>query len=34
MIEDSKSSYEHMLDKTTQSIQEFIESAEKEKNIQ
>ena len=34
MIEDSKSSYEHMLDKTTQSIQEFIESAEKEKNLQ
>ena len=34
MIEDSKSSYEHMFDKTTQSIQEFIESAEKEKNIQ
>ena len=34
MIEDSKSSYEHMLNKTTQSIQEFIESAEKEKNIQ
>ena len=34
MIEDSKSSYEHMLDKTTQSIQKFIESAEKEKNIQ
>ena len=34
MIEDSKSSYENMLDKTTQSIQEFIESAEKEKNLQ
>ena len=34
MIEDSKSSYENMLDRTTQSIQEFINSAEKEKNIQ
>ena len=34
MIEDSKSSYEHMLDKTTQSIQEIINNAEKEKNIQ
>jgi len=34
MIEDSKSSYEDMLDKTTQSIQEIINNAEKEKNIQ
>ena len=28
MIEDSKNSYEQMLDKTTQSIQDFIKSAE------
>jgi len=36
MIEDSKDAYEKVLDKTTKSIEKFIESAEvnKEKNIQ
>ena len=34
MIEDSRKSYENMLDRTTKSIQDFIENAEKEKNIQ
>ena len=34
MIEDSKNSYEQMLDKTTQSIQDFIKSAESKKNFQ
>ena len=33
MVEESKSSYEAILDKTTQSIQKFIESAELNKNI-
>ena len=36
MIEESKSSYEQILDKTTKSIEEFIENteADQEKNIQ
>jgi len=36
MVEESKDSYEEILDKTTKSIEEFIESSEanKEKNIQ
>ena len=34
MIEDSKNSYEQMLDKTPQSIQDFIKSAESKKNFQ
>ena len=36
MIEESKSSYEQILDKTTKSIEKFIENAEtdQEKNIQ
>ena len=36
MVEKSKNSYEEILDKTTQSIEKFIENAEikKEKNIQ
>jgi len=36
MVEDSKSSYEEILDKTTKSIEKFIENTEidKEKNIQ
>ena len=34
MIEDSKKLYENMLDRTTKSIQDFIESNESEKNIQ
>ena len=33
-IDDSKNSYESMLEKTTQSINKFIESTETEKNIQ
>ena len=33
MVEESKNSYEAILDKTTQSIEKFIESAELEKNI-
>ena len=33
-IEDSKDSYERMLDTTTQSIQKFIDNAEAEKKIQ
>ena len=33
MVEESKNSYEAILDKTTQSIQKFIESAELNKNI-
>jgi len=33
MVEESKNSYEAILDKTTQSIEKFIESAEIEKNI-
>ena len=32
-VEESKNSYEAILDKTTQSIQKFIESAELNKNI-
>ena len=32
-VEESKNSYEAILDKTTQSIEKFIESAEIEKNI-
>ena len=36
MVEDSKNSYEEILDKTTKSLEKFIENAEieKEKNIQ
>jgi len=34
MIEESRSLYENMLDKTTRSIEDFIESTESEKNIQ
>ena len=34
MIDDSRNLYENMLDKTTKSIQEFIDSSESEKNIQ
>ena len=34
MIEDSKKLYENMLDRTTKSIQDFIENNESEKNIQ
>ena len=36
MVEESKSSYEEILDKTTKSIEEFIENAEidQQKNIQ
>jgi len=36
MAEESKNSYEEILDKTTKSIEKFIEDAEsnKEKNIQ
>ena len=36
MVEESKNSYEEILDKTTKSIEQFIENAEinKEKNIQ
>ena len=36
MIEDSKNAYEKILDKTTKSIEKFIESTEtnEEKNIQ
>ena len=34
MIEDSKKSYENMLDRTTKSIHDFIENNESEKNIQ
>ena len=36
MVEESKNSYEEILDKTTKSIEKFIENAEikKEKNIQ
>ena len=36
MVEESRSSYEEILDKTTKSIEEFIKNAEndKEKNIQ
>ena len=36
MAEESKNSYEEILDKTTKSIEKFIENAEtnKEKNIQ
>ena len=34
MIEDSKKLYENMLDRTTKSIQDFIEKNESEKNIQ
>ena len=33
MVEESKNAYEAILDKTTQSIQKFIESAELNKNI-
>ena len=33
IVEESKNSYEAFLDKTTQSIEKFIESAELEKNI-
>ena len=33
MVEESKNSYDAILDKTTQSIQKFIESAELNKNI-
>ena len=34
MIEDSKKLYENMLDRTTKSIEDFIENAQSEKNIQ
>ena len=36
MIEESKNSYEEILDKTTKSIEEFIKNVDndKEKNIQ
>ena len=36
MIEENRSSYEEILDKTTKSIEKFIENAEtdQEKNIQ
>ena len=34
MVEKSKNSYEQILDKTTKSIEKFIENAETEKNIQ
>ena len=34
MIEESRNLYEGILDKTTKSIQDFIESAESQKNIQ
>ena len=34
MIEDSKKLYENMLDRTTKSIQDFIEDNNSEKNIQ
>ena len=36
MVEESKNSYEEILDKTTRSIEKFIENTEldKEKNIQ
>ena len=36
MVEESKNSYEEILDKTTKSIEKFIENAEidQEKNIQ
>ena len=36
MVEESKNSYEEILDKTTKSIERFIENAEsdQEKNIQ
>jgi len=34
MIEESKNLYENVLDRTTKSIQDFIESAESQKNIQ
>ena len=36
MVEESKNSYEEILDKTTKSIEQFIENAEndQEKNIQ
>ena len=34
MIEDSKKSYENMLDRTTKSIHDFIENNDSEKNIQ
>ena len=33
MIDESKNSYEKILDKTTESIEKFIENAESEKNI-
>ena len=33
MVEESKNSYEAILDKTTQSIEKFVESVEPEKNI-
>ena len=34
MIEESRNSYEQILDKTTRSIEKFIENTENEKNIQ
>ena len=34
MIEESKNLYENVLDRTTKSIHDFIESAESQKNIQ
>jgi cell division protein ZapA len=34
LIEDSRTLYENMLDKTTKSIEDFIENTESEKNIQ
>ena len=33
MIDESKNSYEKILDKTTESIEKFIENAESEKNV-
>ena len=34
MVEDNKRSYEETLEKTTKSIQTFIESTESERNLQ
>ena len=33
MVEDSKASYEKMLERTTKSIEDFIQSTENEKNV-
>ena len=33
MVDESKNSYEKILDKTTQSIEKFISNAESEKNV-